>query len=640
MTTPRNFFRLRTAEQAQTDDQFLALFSSQVVDLLRGEHIWDRLVRIESAPGGGKTSLLRLFTPGPLTRVARMRNHPDNQDLVKQLEALGVIDDAHVRLLGVYVNCHQDYSQIAEQDLDGGQRLAWFMSLLDARATLLTLKAACQLARLRYPDDVGRIAFRRREQMMGTATHGDSVSGTELYQGARQAEIQIASAINRLGRTVNLDFRQPGGLELPRLLSSHQAVVDGRLLADRAVLMFDDTHTLDPEQQAALEVKLKQHELSLARWMAMRLSALAPAQVMSEPSTSGREVVTIRLDDWKNRQTFERWLLDVADRRAIRAEPTIQSFQSLLAADLVTDVELDAATRAQESEKETALELTHPHPELFGEWIAATERRAGAESAYDAASTWARLRILVERRLRRRQAEFDFASLPGSELTRTPVDVTEVARLFVAHRNGLPYYFGAGKIAQLGSWNVEQFLGVSAEVLDAVVNAGLLGRSGVRELSARQQDRIVRAFSKAFLSNIRREVPFGEDVYNLLSAFGNLAKAETYRPTAPYTPGVTGFALSMVDRKMMLEAQASGPEDRTARLLRALHAAVAHNILKPSLDRRAKGGEWMVLYLNRLLCPAFDLPLGYGGLREQSLSEVKRWLVEGAASATRQVRFA
>src|SRR5438552_3105439 len=110
MAVPRNLFRLRTAEQAQTDDQFLALLSARVVELLNEGQIWNRLVRLESAPGGGKTSLLRLFTPGSLSRVFRLRNQEDNHELARQLHSLNVIDESGVRLLGVYVNCHQDYS--------------------------------------------------------------------------------------------------------------------------------------------------------------------------------------------------------------------------------------------------------------------------------------------------------------------------------------------------------------------------------------------------------------------------------------------------------------------------------------------------------------------------------------------------
>ena len=36
----------------------------------------------------------------------------------------------------------------------------------------------------------------------------------------------------------------------------------------------------------------------------------------------------------------------------------------------------------------------------------------------------------------------------------------------------------------------------------------------------------------------------------------------------------------------------------------------------------------MVLYLNRLLCPRFGLPLGRGGFREKKLTEMASWMVD------------
>jgi hypothetical protein len=37
----------------------------------------------------------------------------------------------------------------------------------------------------------------------------------------------------------------------------------------------------------------------------------------------------------------------------------------------------------------------------------------------------------------------------------------------------------------------------------------------------------------------------------------------------------------------------------------------------------------MVLYLNRLLCPHFGLPLGYGGFKEKKLKDLATWLDPG-----------
>ena len=44
----------------------------------------------------------------------------------------------------------------------------------------------------------------------------------------------------------------------------------------------------------------------------------------------------------------------------------------------------------------------------------------------------------------------------------------------------------------------------------------------------------------------------------------------------------------------------------------------------------------MVLYLNRMFCVYFDLPLEYGGFREKSLDELTGWINGGSRDTTRK----
>ena len=637
MAIIQNLFRLRIAEQAQPDDQFLALFSGHVVELLPANSLWDRLIKIESAPGGGKTSLLRLFTPASLNRIYRVRNNPEMRELYKQLVALGAIDsETGVSTLGVLVNCHHDYSQIDAHDLSEGQKRAWFMSLLDARVTLLVLRAALQMTGLRYPRDVSRVSFVRIDNAMPGRSFDDELSGQVLFEESRDVERRIAGAINRLGRP---DYPREGHvcLEIARLLTSHEMHVDDKRVTDRVLLMFDEIHTLAASQRDLLEQDLTSHDVGIARWTAMRLTALTPTEAMSETSSDGREFMTVRLEDWSNPRA-DKWLIDIARKRAIRAVPTITSFETLLADDIISDQEYEGAANAAREEQQSAVELAASHTELFSEWIGNAEATDADSAPLESATTWSRLKILIERRIRRRQAEFNFVSIPVERIDDS-ASILEAARLFVAERHGVPYYYGVRKVAQLGSGNVNQFLQIAGELFEAIINAGILTDRASRELSAWQQDRIVRAMSRRLLNRVRHDLPSGHEVHALLSAAGELAKAESYRPTAPYAPGVTGFAISMADRQELLSADEE-VDSGTARVRRALHAAISHNLLTPHLDRRAKGGEWMVLYLNRLLCPVFSLPLGQGGYREQSLAELRVWLNTGRPSSIRQARLA
>ena len=54
MPASRNPFFIRTAEQSESDDQFLSLFSLSVLDLLPEDGSWNRPPAYRIAPRGGQ----------------------------------------------------------------------------------------------------------------------------------------------------------------------------------------------------------------------------------------------------------------------------------------------------------------------------------------------------------------------------------------------------------------------------------------------------------------------------------------------------------------------------------------------------------------------------------------------------------
>ena len=113
----------------------------------------------------------------------------------------------------------------------------------------------------------------------------------------------------------------------------------------------------------------------------------------------------------------------------------------------------------------------------------------------------------------------------------------------------------------------------------------------------------------------------------MLRHIAKLCRADTYRPKAPYAPGVTGTALSMADRARLLDPDVRARMPGAQALFEALHGAIGHNLLRAHKDRSVKNNRWMVLYLNRLTCVRYGLPLGYGGFRERPLEEMCRWML-------------
>src|SRR6267143_3314415 len=135
MREPRNPFRLRSSENIEIDSTFVRLFSPGVLDLLKGdERLSTRIIR--SAAGGGRTSLLRLFTPGPLLQLHAHRAQDEYVDLFGRMQDLGAVSDDGPRLLGILLSCDRNYAALADMDLERSREQRLLLALLDARLIL------------------------------------------------------------------------------------------------------------------------------------------------------------------------------------------------------------------------------------------------------------------------------------------------------------------------------------------------------------------------------------------------------------------------------------------------------------------------------------------------------------------------
>ena len=201
------------------------------------------------------------------------------------------------------------------------------------------------------------------------------------------------------------------------------------------------------------------------------------------------------------------------------------------------------------------------------------------------------------------------------------------AELFVAREFDLPYYYGLSRLAYLASSNIEQFLWLSGDIFEECVSAALLRKA--THLTPASQERILRKSIKGVWRELPQRVRYGTQVMRLLESVGNLAQWETEKPNAPYAPGVTGIAISMAERELLKSALKRGSDSQMILLGEVLASCIAHNLLEITLNQKCKGQYWMVMYLNRMLCVQFGLPLQYGGWREKRLSDLQSWLTKG-----------
>lgn len=627
MRESRNPFRLRASESIEVDSLFVKLFGAGVLELLKGDTPLEGLQILRSAPGGGKTTLLRMFTPGPLLHLHQQRTQEDFRDLWQGMKELGALDDDGPGLLGILLSCEHTYATLADMGADPAVQRRLFFALLDSRIVLAALRAALTLRRGEFPQDLGRVTLLPTS---GAATPPGLTlpcDGKELLRWAGQTEEAICCAVDSFDGLTRCAVRGSDTLSSLAWFRAAALQVDGKPVAQRLLVMLDDVHKLAPRQRDHLLDALASSRTSTGIWLAERLQALSAGELLSEGAIAGRDyqrVIPLERSWRDNHRRFEQFVFNIADLRARRAPGRdMQDFKSCLETTLDGAEWSDTFERAKRIVRERVLTRAGGR-ELFRQWIAERERTSGTPR--ELAIAWRTLEILVERELRRSQPSFDFA-LDAEELQdKDDNNLQTAAALFLAQEFEVPFYFGPSMVAKLASANIEQFLTVTSEQFEDLLANRLLKPGEVLAIPpARQQD-IIRKVSQSMWRQIPSKVPQGQEVFRLLNAIAEFARGYTYQPTAPNDPGVNGVAIAMADRDRLMDSEHLRLHPPHARLARHFATALAHNLLHAQHDYKCKGKLFMVLNLNRLLCVTHQLPLEYGKFKEKSLDELAGWL--------------
>jgi hypothetical protein len=627
----QNPFRARASEHQRDLFAFLRNYGAGVIDLLP-ETLWDRPLVIRSAPGGGKTSLMRLFTIESLQLVHERQAYLEG--LGGKLAEIGALTDEGPTRLGIQLGLERDYRSLLDIGLPEDAGLRLFFRLLDARIAVATLRAAVSAAGGLFPDDVSRVKLESAGDQaifVEASTRLGGPDGAGMLETARKVESHILDLLDSL-LPISVEELAQGHVDLYalRALSVSRVLVDNVPLRVQPLVMFDDGHLLASLQRTALLERLFDRGLTVSRWYSERFEALS-AQELLEGDIEGRDYELLEIEaaargvGHRGRRSFrfDRFLQDVGNRRAA---PTLMRYGEASA--FTDELEVDADDVLGDRAEEVTAALEAKVRQLgqgprYAAWLADAAHQAG----FAAALRWRELSILIERDLERPTLElFDFALEETDADRMGGSSVREAARLFMSREHKLPYYWGADAVNKLGSQNVEQYLSVSGELFEEMLAAMVLSRPP--RLTAAQQDAVIRRASERFWRTIPRRVPHGRDVQRLLISIASIARRDTFRPTAPYSPGVTGTALSMADREHLIHSSDRSKIQGGDRLFDALGAAIAYNVLSAELDRPSKGDRVMVLYLNRLLCPRFSLPLGRGGFRERRLGVMAGWMLQ------------
>ena len=620
----RNPFRLRAAQRSISDEQFVKLFGAGVLDLLDElEDPWKGLVFLRSAPGGGKTSFLRLLTPRPLKIASMLHNDDHSKPIYDALRKYEAFDENEVKILGVMTAFTTEYRELEE--IDVGNVL--FHTLLNARIIIATMRAVLERSDRSYPDDLYTIQTKWCPDTNSTIP--GEATGRDLYEWASQVERDFYERLDELGeneRPIN------GRIRFDALeWFAHVEIKDmDTPIAAKRVLLLDDLQFLSSAQRRFLTDSLANARKPCGIWVAERMEALSHQEILSEGVLESRDYEgVIQIESrWSRRlKPYIKFVGQVANLRTRRADGfEDRDFFPLLAEEDNTSGWNDIFSSASQKIEARLLKRIG-HNNRYDRWLEAARRHN--DNCIERAYKWRKTEILIERDLSKIQKSFDFDPLTANEFDeRDSSAVNHAAELFLRKEINAPIYFGQEKLAAVSSMNVEQYIEVTGDIFEEI-SAKISGpRTTPSSLSTERQHEIVKQTAINRWKGLVRRLPTGYEAQRFLEAIGTFCYEQTYRPTAPYAPGVTGVAITMSDRSILIDDSDEKPTP-FPKLRDILASLVAHNLLSPRLDHRNKGRDYLIFYLNRLLCVYFDLPLGYGGWREKDLLDLNNWIDAG-----------
>jgi hypothetical protein len=623
-TNSRNPFMIRTSEKIDSEGFFLKLFSYIALQSLAEKaekgQLWEQLYFIRSSPGAGKTSLMRIFQP--VTLLALLRGHHQYRDLFNFMKGIQVLTDEKINVLGVFLTGHE-YGALTYSPLSAHQKQRIFNASLNARLTLALLKSILDYTGLPFPSGLVSIACTYPDLHNYFKGLTLPCTGVQLYQWAIGIENQIAQALDSFNPE---DILGREGHDEPFAFSCFQPgyfAVEGVELPARFLFMMDDVHTLPREQRTYIKNYLTTSRLPVSIWLAERLSALSPEENLGNQQERDYGVINLEIFWRRNPKYFRKLLANIAETRAALSADDVESFADNLEQQ---QSYLEADTPPSVYEQEAALLASHTeHRRKFTGWSQYPGQQPG--SVYDKALACRLLTILVHREQNRSQLALEFPVLPA-ELEQKLQNATPqkpTAMYLIARQHKLPYYAGFDNLVALSNNNIQQFLVFCSATFEHIIAQHLVS-NGSGLLTAPVQERILRQVA----TNMWQQLPplVGQRAVNFLQEVARFADKETMRPTVPYSPGITGFAINQ-NRKQGLFGEPSSWVTNSAYepLARTLSDCVAYNLLLPGeITQGEKGTVHTVYYLNRWLCLHFNLVIGLGGWRLKKLDELIKWV--------------
>ena len=622
-----NPFLERRSERTTSDQEFALVFSPKILEKLSDEAFKGGVHIFRSAPGGGKTTILRAFTPTVLRSFWRAKGTNELKESFPLFVDRGVLDDQDgPQLLGVMISCASGYADLPSSAtaIEEGP----FRALLDCRVVLRTIRSLGAYLGFSSDEPLDSIQIEYGEGAQDLQNIPKLTTARELANWAEAQEKKIYAELDSFAGRNNQTLPSSPRFESVLWLQSVRFMQNGQPVASSRLLMIDDLQRLRRKQRDGLIDELTVQRPEIPIWLAMRTLVLGDS-LLSQGARVGRDINEYALEDlWsgsKGIHQFSSFAQNVLDRRMNRQDTVTGSFSQRLR-DQLEPEEIRPFVQPGIDAYQSSVQ-PHEKNMRYSEWLARAEKST-AEPTLEMLQGLFTTKILVARDAAKKQMSLDLA-LPAEGIDEKDTSSLRGAADIQLHEElGVPYYYGLEQLCVMASYNVEELLSLAAVLYEGIVASQVLGKRSP-ELSPAEQEKIIREAAEQRLKFVPKQHTEGTRAHQLLISIGGYCRERTFLPNAPYAPGVTGVRLSQSEmNKLQGGAKVLGEQGELLR--RVLSECIAENLLVQRASSASTAREaGSILYLNRTLCAHFGLPLQMGGWQDVSCLDLIDWMSRG-----------
>lgn len=610
-----NPFSIRASERIFSIDTFLDMLSAEPLTSMESLHkdgkLWNNVTYIQSSPGGGKTTLLRMFSTEAIQRISLPKHKLYNT----KLKSLDVKSDEVIKRLAVYVLLSRDYGYIEDEFENKYCQSGVFYALLNTRIMAAIVKTILSYTQVLYKN--------RREISFHPSKYQERFVGLDLpcsldvlMEWIADRERKICDGIGGfVGDTSSVIM--DSNLFVFEAITPSCFVRNEECLGGDFIFQLDDVHKLTRSQQELLSSSLVETRRNSTIWLAERLESISATEMLNKNNKEGRDFNKIQLDGNEDNSRRYRVMIEtIAENRAKFSMTELSLINSLRDCPYANQFSKLYNKASERYVKEISkLDV----PEIYSEWKDWLLKLPGGE---EKAVLCRAFLIYLNRQIKTGEvlALFNFPQEICAP-TLLPI-VNQGASSLVTLENKIPMYYGFSTLIDISTHNVEQFLSFAEKMFSFLLAQRVQNDADV-VLDVYEQDRIIKDISKEKYSQIL-SLPNGVVIQRFVECLVKFCKKETFSPAFSYR-FVSGFAISQEhDLRKGIQWYEEAQNMKLAELLRD---CVAFNILEQDITTQgAAGQKWTVFYLSRWICVACGLALNKGGWRKLGINTLNNWL--------------